>query len=229
MSLSSLLPGFARDLSKTCYIKMKHLRKNIRFGRRVTLGTQTILEGNNRIGNRVNIRNSYIGRGTYIHEDTNLMYASIGRFCSIGSKVSVVIGQHPVKKYVSTHPAFFSNLKQAGFSFVEETAYKEFLTVDEEKKYSIKIGNDVWIGLGVMIMEGVTIGDGAVIGTGALVTKDVEPYSINVGLPAKKVGSRFSAAEIAHLLQNKWWEKDFSYLRQNRELFTDISDYINKG
>ncbi|WP_317046146.1 CatB-related O-acetyltransferase [Flavobacterium psychrotolerans] len=157
------------------------------------------------------------------------MHSSIGRFCSIASNVSVVIGQHPTKKYVSTHPAFFSMLKQSGFTFAKKNTFKEFLTVDENEEYAIKIGNDVWIGFGVMIMEGVTIGDGAIVGTGALVTKDIEPYSINIGIPAKKIGYRFDAEEIQYLLKYQWWNKDFDFLRKNVHLFTDISEFISQS
>lgn len=228
MKIESLVPYLIKQWFKRLYIECKHFNKRVHFGNGVTVGFKTRLEGHNKIGKNVNIKNSFIGRGTYIYNNSSLIHSSIGRFCSIGSNVSVVIGQHPTKKYVSTHPAFFSMLKQAGFTFVNKNTFKEFLTVDKNEEYAIKIGNDVWIGFGVMIMEGITIGDGAIIGTGALVTKDIEPYSINVGIPATKTGYRFDKIQIDHLLEDQWWSKDFDYLRQNSQLFNDITKYISQ-
>lgn len=227
MKIESLVPYFIKHFCKSLYIKGKHFNKSVNFGSGTIVGFKTSLEGHNKIGKNVNIKNSLVGRGTYIYNNSNLMHSSIGRFCSIGSNVSVVIGQHPTEKYVSTHPAFFSMHQQAGFTFVKKNTFKEFLTVDKNEEYAIKIGNDVWIGFGVMIMEGVIIGDGAIIGTGALVTKDIEPYSINVGIPAKKTGYRFDSNQINHLLEDQWWNKGFDYLRKNSQLFNDIDKYIS--
>lgn len=229
MKIASLVPSFIKQSCIRLYIISKHFNKSIYFGNGVIVGFKTCLEGHSKIGKNVNIRNSFVGRGTYISNNSSLIHSSIGRFCSIGSNVSVVIGQHPTKKYVSTHPAFFSMLKQSGFTFAKKNTFKEFLTVGEKEEYAVKIGNDVWIGFGVMIMEGVTIGDGAIIGTGALVTKDIEAYSINIGIPAKKIGYRFEPDEIQQLLKSQWWNKDFDFLRKNVHLFTDISEFISKS
>ena len=74
-------------------------------------------------------------------------------------------------------------------------------------------------------MNGVRIGDGAIIATGAVVTKDVEPYSIVGGIPAKKIGQRFSDEEIDFLLANKWWEQDMEWIRTNASSFDNMENY----
>jgi acetyltransferase-like isoleucine patch superfamily enzyme len=192
--------------------------KNVTFG------------GKNKIGKNGLIRNSQIGRGTYIGENCNVCNTDIGNYCSIGYGFQVVIGRHPVEKFVSTHPCFFSTGKQAGFTYTAEQRFEEYVYVNEKSKKCVSIGSDVWIGANVTILNGVTVGDGAVIGTGALVLKDVAPYEIVAGVPAKRIGVRFTEEERNLLLQFKWWKKEDTWLREHVDLFTDIEkmkDWIN--
>ena len=86
----------------------------------------------------------------------------------------------------------------------------------------------MWIGSGAYIKSGVRIGDGAVIGAGAVVTKDVEPYAIVGGIPAKVIRYRFSREQIEALLNIKWWNKDDKWLEENGKFFVDIQQFINK-
>ncbi|MFC2091748.1 CatB-related O-acetyltransferase [Elusimicrobiota bacterium] len=146
----------------------------------------------------------------------------IGRFCSIAQNVRTCIGRHPVSNFVSTHPAFFSKQKLAGFTYVDENQFQEHTYIDAERRFVVEIGNDVWIGNNVMVMDGVRIGDGAVIGSGSIVTKDVEPYSINVGIPAKKIRYRFEKRYIDFLLEFKWWNKGFKWVEDNAHLFSNV-------
>lgn len=81
--------------------------------------------------------------------------------------------------------------------------------VDEEKKYFVEIGNDVWIGNNVLIMDGIRIGDGAILAAGSVIAKDVEPYTIVGGVPAKFIRKRFKDSEIDFLLDFKWWERNY--------------------
>ncbi len=155
------------------------------------------------------------------------MVGKIGRFCSIGPNVRVVSGKHPIN-YVSTSPVFFSVLKQCGKSFVTENRYDEkMLCCDENgEKHSLILGNDVWIGDSVIIKAGVRIGDGAIIGMGSVVTKDVPPYAIVGGNPAKVIRYRFDENTIEILKSIKWWDWDDKKLSESTELMENINQFI---
>ncbi|EIV1853686.1 CatB-related O-acetyltransferase [Vibrio vulnificus] len=189
----------------------------------VKLDSRTNLGDWTRIYKRCDIRGTSVGYGTYIGWDSIIRNACIGKYCSIGPNVQVIYGRHPVREFISTHPAFFSTRKQAGFSFVEVDLYQENRTVNNK---SLFIGNDVWIGSGVNILEGVSIGDGAVLGANSTVTKDIEPYAIYVGSPAKKIGMRYSEEIIDDLLELQWWDFSPSELKKRNRLFIDVRAFI---
>lgn len=153
----------------------------------------------------------------YVGNETIISNAKIGNFCSISRNVMIGLGKHPTD-YVSTFPAFFSIEKQCQISFTNENLYKEYEITE--------IGNDVWIGASAIILDGVKIGNGAIIGAGAVVTKDVEPYSIVGGIPARLLKKRFDDEIIASLQKDPWWEKDINWLRSNYKLFVKPSDYF---
>lgn len=199
------------------------LKKGSIIMRGCILNFQTKLEGKNVIHKRVSISNSRIGYGTYIGDNSILINASVGKFCSISQNVKIIFGQHPSKIFVSTHPAFFSTKKQAGFTYVQKDLFKE--SSESSIEYSVSIGNDVWIGSDVKILEGLSIGDGAIIAAGAVVVKDLDPYTIYGGVPAKKIGERFSAEEKDFLLEFKWWEYDVKWIEENAPLFVNIEKF----
>lgn len=204
-----------------------YFRKNVIVGKRVKVNSGTCLEDNVKIYHDTKILSSSIGAGTYIGWSSILNHVVIGRFCSIAPFTEVIYGRHAVNEFVSSHPSFYSTASQAGFSFVEESKFAEFVFADTTAEHRVIIGNDVWIGYGVKIMEGVTIGDGAIIGAGSIVTKNVEPYGIYVGVPAKKIKERFSPATIKSLLEVRWWNKDFDWLKQNSDLFKSPKEVIS--
>jgi acetyltransferase-like isoleucine patch superfamily enzyme len=189
------------------------------------INRSTSFEGMNSVMDHCEISSSLIGLGTYISSGSVVRKTRIGRFCSIGSGVRISLGRHPTSQLISTHPAFFSRKKQAGFTFVDSTLFAEHVLVDGSS-YAVEIGSDVWIGNDASIADGVRIGNGAVIGTRALVTKDVEPFSVNVGIPARRLRYRFEPDTIRLLQQFRWWDKDVSWLERNAHLFADKEEFL---
>lgn len=159
---------------------------------------------------------SYVGGHSHI-------CGKIGRFTSIAPFVRINPGLHPFEKpYVSTSPVFISLRNQCGITLTKIQRFEEFKYVDTLKKYFVEIGNDCWIGDGAFIVSGVTIGDGAVVLAHAVVTKDVPPYAIVGGVPAKVLRYRYDDDTIKFLLEFKWWDLDIEWLRNNIDLMTDI-------
>lgn len=183
-----------------------------------------ILEGSNRFAKGTKLFHCKVGKATYFNTGTELHYVSIGRYCSIGSNVKAITGRHPTSQFVTTHPAFFSTSKQAGFTYVKENKFEEYLYAQD--RYSVDIGNDVWIGSDVRIMGGITIGDGAIIAAGAFVTKDVSPYAIVGGVPAHIIRYRFDDNLIKKLLRIQWWDKDDGWINKHSEYFEDIDKFL---
>ncbi|MGN8251063.1 CatB-related O-acetyltransferase [Pseudomonas sp. SMV7] len=163
-------------------------------------GAQAHIEAPVQLGHiRIEASNLSIGAHTYIRSDCTLSkVASIGRFCSIGS--GCTLGQekntHP-SAWVSTHPFQYENNR---------------LRYDPQVSYA-NIGHDVWIGADATVLEGVTVGTGAIIATRALVTRDVPPYAIVGGNPARIIRFRHPDDLIERLLASKWWELELDTLK----------------
>ena len=146
------------------------------------------------------------------HQGTTL---KIGDFCSIAENVTILLGgNHPVD-WVSSFPfgAIFEEFKGRCGEYPEKMS-----------KGDVIIGNDVWIGLNATILSGITIGDGVIIAANAVVTKNVEPYTIVGGNPAKLIKKRFSDEAISKLLVIKWWNWEIDKIKDNLDLI--LSDRI---
>lgn len=160
------------------------------------------------------ILKSTIGKFTYTAERTKVLNADIGNFCSIAWQVSVGGGKHNYEG-LTTHPLWrFKMLDQGNLDHNSNIQLKDrYKTITR-----CHVGHDVWIAPNVIIVTDIKIGNGAVIGAGAVVTKDVEPYSIVAGVPAKKIKMRFDDKIIEALEEIKWWDWPIEVIRENLDL-----------
>lgn len=164
-----------------------------------------------------------VGAWTYGIEEKGVFGCStespllIGKYCSIAENVSFLCR--------ANHPTHFAST----FPFKTLMTRTEPSSSDLECPGPITIGNDVWIGRGATIMPGVTVGHGAVIGTNALVTKDIPPYAVVIGTPAKIIKYRFSDTQISKLLNIRWWDwSDQKIIEVQNDFFSPIDVFINK-
>tara|TARA_Y100001934_G_C12315859_1_gene757433 strand:- start:662 stop:1360 length:699 start_codon:yes stop_codon:yes gene_type:complete len=178
------------------------------------------------IGTNSQIFSSSVGRSTYVANDTSICFAEIGKFCAIGDNVRICLGNHPTMEIVSIHPAFYSKNGMGTPPYCKKEIFPGHKYVDSGLKYVVQIGNDVWIGNDVRILDGITIGDGAIVGLGSIVTKDVAPFSIVAGSPAKEIGKRFDEKTVDCLRGYKWWNKDEAWLRENAALFRSVDEFV---
>ena len=206
------------------YTRFKYRNSSIRFLGMSFIDSKSKLEGHNSIDNNTTLNNSSIGLGTYTGSNVHFTFVKVGLFCSIASNVHNIFGNHPKDTFVSTHPVFYS----IGFpyTFVKVQKFKDIVYIAPET--IVEIGNDVWIGDNVTILGNVKIGDGAVIGANSLITKDIEPYSINVGSPTKIIGFRFNQETIEFLLKFKWWDKGYDWIKKNADFFENIEKFKAK-
>lgn len=158
-----------------------------------------------------------IGDYTYIAKNCDITNTVIGKFCSIGPNFCCGLGIHPTNG-ISTSPMFYSVAKQNGMSLTEKNKV-------EETKQTI-IEHDVFIGANVTILDGVTIGNGAVIGAGAVVTRDIPPYAIVAGVPAKVIKYRLDEKQIGELQKIEWWNYSKHELQRVEKHFFDLEKFI---
>ncbi|MCD8186253.1 MAG: CatB-related O-acetyltransferase, partial [Rikenellaceae bacterium] len=185
-------------------------------------------EGYNALRSRVRLSESELGLETYINRESIIQGARIGRWCSIGEGVRIGLGNHPVRRFVSTSGLLLTDTTGTlGFTLHRGpdrcTLYQKV-----GAHFNVLIGHDVWIGCGVTIMDDLVIGHGAVIGAGAVVTRNVDPYTIVAGVPARPIRKRFNESQIRFLLNLRWWDNSWEWVKAHAMEMEDIEVFMQK-
>ena len=196
LNSSSRILIFFKYWNKSIYVGYNNRIKNVVFSE------------NNNVGNNNLLQKVTFQKRSYVTSFNKITNSDIGAFTSIGSYCSIGLAKHPINEFKSTHP------------FIYKTHQKKITNKIFNEHSKTTIGNDVWIGDKVIIIGGVEIGDGAILGAGSVVTKNIKPYSINVGAPAKQIGSRETCQ-----FENKlkfWWNLEDSEIISRIDEFKNI-------
>lgn len=212
MGIRNFIPTFLLE-----YIRFKRVRRlHGGYGQKIlsytihdsaTIGRCCYVSGG------VDIRsNVYLGDYSYCNSGTILFAGTrIGKFCSIGYNVQIGCPEHPIQ-FISTSPSVYRH-----------SLIKDYWNWPQNDIIQpVVIENDVWIGSNAVVLQGVTIGTGAIVAAGAVVTKDVPPYCIVGGVPARIIKRRFNQKQIDFLLNSKWWEKNIADIKELIIEFTKL-------
>ncbi|MBO0663143.1 acetyltransferase [Jiella sp. MQZ9-1] len=175
------------------------------------------------VSQRSRMSETWLGDYSYVMEDCSIWATSIGKFVNIAAAVRINATNHPTWRATLHHFTY-----RAGDYF--EGADNEAAFFDWRRAHRVVIGHDVWIGHGATILPGVTIGNGAVIGAGAVVAKDVPPYTIVGGVPAKTIRRRFNEDIASRMQALAWWDWSHAELHEALEDFRklDAAEFIVK-
>lgn len=170
------------------------------------------------LGRGTTLSESTFGDYSYTAGDVSIIYTDVGKFCSIASHTRINPGNHPTWRVTQHHMTY--RRKQYGLG-EDDTEFFNW-----RREHRCVIGHDVWLGHGALVMAGVKIGTGSVIGSGAVVTKDIEPYTVAVGVPARPIKKRFSDEIAEALLEIAWWDWDRSTLEARFNDLMDVEAFI---
>ncbi|MCB5173975.1 LbetaH domain-containing protein [Microvirga lenta] len=194
----------AKQLSETPTVDPTARLRDCRLGRYTEVGARTTMV------------ETTLGDYSYIVHDGETAYTTIGKFCSIASHVRINPGNHPMWRASQAHFSYRSRQY-----WPEEDDEETFF--DWRRSHAVAIGHDVWIGHGVVVLPGKTIGTGAILGAGAIVTRDVAPYTIVGGNPARVIRRRFDESVSERLQELAWWDWDHERLRRGLRDFRELS------
>jgi phosphonate metabolism protein (transferase hexapeptide repeat family) len=188
--------------------------------------TATVIDSNlgawTEVGARTKVVETTMGDYAYVVHDSDIIYTEMGKFCSIASHVRINPGNHPLERAALHHFTYRSHQFLMGD---DDEAF-----FDWRRSYSVRMGDDVWIGHGAVVLPGVSIGTGAAIAAGAVVTKDVAPFTIVSGVPAKPLRERFPESVQNGLLDIRWWDWSREELMEALPDIRDLSaaEFVEK-
>jgi phosphonate metabolism protein (transferase hexapeptide repeat family) len=174
------------------------------------------------VGPQTKIQETFVDDYSYIMGSGNVIYSRIGKFCSIASMVRLNPGNHPMHRATQHHFTYRS--EQFGLGADDPRVFSS------RRSRPVNVGHDVWIGHGAIVLPGVRIGTGAVVGAGAVVSKDVEPYMVVAGVPAKPIRMRFPYKIQDALLRVRWWDWSHEQLERSLPDFRnlDVEAFVAK-
>ncbi|HWO93573.1 MAG TPA: hypothetical protein VNL92_02315 [Dehalococcoidia bacterium] len=164
---------------------------------------------------------SEVGDYSYLMDSCHAIYTRIGKFCSIASHVRLNPGNHPLWRVTSHHLTYRRVMYDVGSA--DDADFFAW-----RRDHPVALGHDVWIGHGAIVLPGVTVGTGAAIGAGAVVTRDVEPYTVVAGVPARPIRRRFPEDVAGTLLRIAWWDWDRERIEACIDDFNDLETFLSK-
>lgn len=215
--LTNSVTLWLRWLYKLVMLQFRYPGKTIRLGYLADARNCSFSQYNT-IHKYSRLRDVKIGDYSYVNRNSQVYSAEIGKFVCIGPEVLIGLGEHPTSDFVSSHPMFYSVGGEGYPRLASKQLFEEFPVT--------RIGHDVWIGARAILKTGVTIGNGAIIAAGSVVSKDVEPYSIVGGVPAKHIRYRFEPEQIESLQKSEWWNKDLKWLKEHAGEMTSVEHFL---
>jgi acetyltransferase-like isoleucine patch superfamily enzyme len=217
--LGTFLPSGARRALMRYRLQKRHGLRSLGPEFDYWISDNNSFESNCRLGGPAYINGCNFGSYSYAEVGCRISLTDVGRFCSIGPYCAIGITEHP-DNFVSTHPYFYLSLPHIGYDLVSEHQHQDHTRTT--------IGHDVWIGHGAIVKQGVNIGNGAIVGAGAVVTRDIPPYAVVAGVPAKFLRHRFELPIVERLLASRWWDRDVDWLRLQADKMLDVHTFLRE-